>query len=587
MTLPTTRTAAGWLAGLSLGCLAVAAIPARPAGGWGLSQDEKGPPGIQRLDATQLADLEARLQKLYARLAPSVVRIASPKRKEGGFSGVIVSPAGEILTCAHHHLPPKTKVTVELSDGRKVRATILGSVQQKVSASSRYPAADVGTALLDEPGEWPAAKLGRSADVKPGELCLALGYPNVYKPGQPPLFRVGRMLAPNLLGKLRTTCRVHPGDSGGPLCDLEGRVLGVHHQMESLKTGVNVHSPIEGFLKLRDRLRAGEEIEFAKDLPKQLERRNDPGGAWEPTEELTRTLNVAHHSTVEVLGDGQVVALGLIVAADGWVLTKRTELMGPGGPRRLVCRLADGTRLEAQVRKESREHDLALLQVPAKGLPAVRWGKSDGLSVGQLIASLDAGPRPLHYGVVAALRARNPGIKGDLPFRAGPAPEGMPSMVFTEFVPKRLEIESARGLLKAGDRITHLDDVPTPTRDEFVKVRDKCINAAEALAGEWVKLTVERDGKTRQVYLPLVEGPAPLPIPWQDARWNGRRNGFPNVFVHDGGIAHDRCGGPVVDRSGRVIGVNIARADAMQSFAIPSETVQKVLAELLSAAGHN
>jgi serine protease Do len=547
----------------------------------GLAESRPNRPGIQRFDAARLADLDETLQKLNARLAPAVVRIANPRRKEGGFSGVIVSPSGEILTCAHHDLPPNTRVTVELADGRKVQATMLGSVRHKAGARSRYPAADVGMALLDGHGEWPAAKLGRSADSKEGDLCLALGQPNLRQPGQPPLLRSGRLLSPHPLGKIRTTCRALPGDSGGPLFDLQGRVLGVHVAMESLGRAVTQHSPVEDYLQLRDRLRAGEVVEFEKDLPEPPERRTDPWGAWEPTEELAKTLSAAHRSTVEVLGDGKAVALGLIVGEDGWVLTKRTELTGPAGPRRLVCRLADGTRLEARVTGESRAHDLALLKVPAAGLPAVRWGNAGEPRVGKLIASLGPDPRPLHYGVVGALRVVNPGVRGDLPFRVEPTPAGSPGMAFTEFLPRRREVDAARGLLHPGDHITHLDDVPTPTPEEFARVRDRLTQAPGAFAGEGVKLTVRRGGKTTRVLLPLVEKETPIPAVWKQAPWNVRRNGFPNVFSHDGGIAPDRCGGPVVDRTGRVIGVNIARADAMQTFAIPSEVVRQVVAELM------
>jgi serine protease Do len=556
----------------------------------GLGRKPAGDPGIQRLDATQLADLEKTLQKLYAQVAPSVVRIIDPhslerlpgSKGQTGFSGVIVSPSGEILTCAHHGLAPKTKVMVVLADGRKVKATILGRVKRTISAASRYSVTDVGMALLDEKGKWPAATLGPAAGWKKGDLCFALGQPDVhYHPGQPPLLRLGRLLSPHPLGEMRSSTRMLPGDSGSPLFDLKGRVLGVRHEMESLAMAGTRCSPVEGFLKLRDRLRAGEVVEYEKALPERLDSpRNDPWGSWEPTAELTKALSAAHKSTVEVLGDGKAVALGLIVREDGWVLTKRTELSGPGGPRRLVCRLADGSKLEAQVAAESREHDLALVEVPAKGLPAVRWGKPGGPRVGQLVASLGPRPQPLHYGVVGALRVNNPGIKGYLPISGKPAPKGLRGMTFVKFLPSHLQVDEARGLLEAGDLITHLDDVPTPSADEFVKARDKRTAAPDALAGEWIKLTVERRGKTSQVFLPLVDSPTLFPSVWKQARWNVRRDGFPNVFSHDGGIAYDRCGGPVVDRSGQVIGINIARADPMRTFAVPSDVVQKVVAEL-------
>ncbi len=355
--------------------------------------------------------------------------------------------------------------------------------------------------------------------------------------------------------------------------------------MESLKTGVNLHSPVENFVKLRDRLRAGEVIEFEKDLPERRDRWKDLPGAWEPAEELAKVLSVARRSTVEVLGDGKTIALGLIADEGGWVLTKRTALTGPGGLHRLVCLFSDGTKLEARVMAESREHDLALLKVAAKGLPAVCWSKSEEPRIGQLIASVGPGPQPLHYGVVGALSVKNAGIKGSLPISGKSAPKELRGMIFAEFVPRqplRLDIEEARGLLKAGDLITHLDDLPTPSLEEFVRLRDKRTQAPDALTGEWIKLTVEREGKTMQVFLPLVDHPVPLPAVWTQARWNVRRNGFPNVFCHDGGIDFDRCGGPVVDRSGQVIGINIARADPLQTFAIPADVVQKVIAELMA-----
>src|SRR5262249_37074117 len=178
---------------------------------------------------------------------------------------------------------------------------VLGVVKQKAGARSSYHPADVGTLLLGEKGDWPAAKFGRGV-LKPGVLCLALGYPRVHQAGQPPLLRLGRTLLSHQARLIRTTCRVHPGDSGGPLFDLEGRVLGVHTAMESLKAGINWHSPVESFLTVRDRLRAGKDVELSKDFSTMPAPGTERGGAWEPTAELRKTLNRAHECTVEILG---------------------------------------------------------------------------------------------------------------------------------------------------------------------------------------------------------------------------------------------------------------------------------------------
>src|SRR5438445_412556 len=83
--------------------------------------------------------------------------------------------------------------------------------------------------------------------------------------------------------------------------------------------------------------------------------------------------------------------------------------------------------------------------------------------------------------------------KGSVPITGKSAPEGSHGMIFAEFFPKRLEIEEARDSLKPGDLITHLDDVPTPSAEDFVKVQERRAQP-DALTGEWAKLTVEREG---------------------------------------------------------------------------------------------
>jgi serine protease Do len=350
--------------------------------------------------------------------------------------------------------------------------------------------------------------------------------------------------------------------------------------MESLKAGINWHSPVENFLDVYRRLGNGEVVELTKDLSAKWESRPDRGGAWAATENLRDTMAAARACVVEVVGDDKVVALGLIVDKDGQVLTKRTELTGPAGPRRLVCRFSDGRQIGARVLRESRDHDLAFLSVPAKDLPAVRWAKSGQPRAGQLIASLDPAAEPLHYAVIGAVCVKNPGTKGELPVRIKPAPAVAIGVAFAEFVPARLDAEAVRGSLTAGDLITSLDGVATPTPAAFAKVCADFTDRPEALEGEWMKLIVARDQKTLDVFLPLVAGEPPIPIPWRDARWNLRRSGFPNVFCHDGAVAFDRCGGPVVNRQGEVIGINIARADPIRSFAIPHDVAQQVIAEL-------
>jgi serine protease Do len=539
---------------------------------------------IQRLSPTQAAELEKNVQEVYAKVAPAVVRIYSAGA-EVSFSGVIISPTGDVLTCAHHNLPPKAKVTVELADGERVKATMLGIVKEPANAG-RYRATDVGMLRLDDRRKWPVARLGRSADLMRGDLCLEISSPGFHKSGQPPLLRLGRVLQshPVLIEDVRTSCRGAVGDSGGPLFDLDGRVVGVHKGSDYGKSPNSRHSRVEDFLTIRNRLRSGEEVTAEKDKPKKRpEKLVDQWGAFEPTEELAKAVGAAHRSVVELLRDGKPVALGLVVGADGWVVTKRTELSGPSGPCEIACRLADGRQLAARIVGGSSGYDLALLKMDPAGLPAVVWGKEEGPRVGQIVASLGPNPRPIHFATIGATRVLNPAKSGNLPVSGKPVPEGTAGIVFEEFW-KSVEADEVRELFKPGDLITHLDDVPTPTADEFVKVRERRLAGSDGFIGERVKVTARRGDQTVLVYVPLVPNDHTANTYWRlGPRWSQRRDGFPTVFSHDGGIPYDRCGGPVVDREGRVIGVNIARADSVQTFAIPADVVERLVISLLGA----
>ena len=95
------------------------------------------------------------------------------------------------------------------------------------------------------------------------------------------------------------------------------------------------------------------------------------------------------NSTVRVLVEGKDVAFGTVVGADGWILTKASELKG-----KPVCKLKDGTELEAKVVGVHDQYDLALLKVEAKNLKPVAWGDSKAASPGNWVAAPGNGNEP-------------------------------------------------------------------------------------------------------------------------------------------------------------------------------------------------
>jgi serine protease Do len=61
---------------------------------------------------------------------------------------------------------------------------------------------------------------------------------------------------------------------------------------------------------------------------------------------------------------------------------------------------------------------------------------------------------------------------------------------------------------------------------------------------------------------------------------SGRRSGYPTILTHDSVLRPTDCGGPLVDLDGNVIGINISRAGRTESWTVPTEVIQSVLADL-------
>jgi serine protease Do len=215
---------------------------------------------IERLFAgaapSGIADLKAmqsHVQKLVTRLTQCTVGV------EVGYaqgSGVIVSKDGYVLTAAHVASPPRRRgsgqsggdvpVTFHLSDGRKVTGKVLGLNRTL----------DAGLLKITEPGEYPHAELGASGTLKDGQWCVAMGHPGGYQDDRGVVLRLGRvMLASN--DAITTDCTLVGGDSGGPLFDMDGRVIGINSRIaESL--AANIHVPVSTYQEGWDRLVKGE-----------------------------------------------------------------------------------------------------------------------------------------------------------------------------------------------------------------------------------------------------------------------------------------------------------------------------------------
>ena len=166
-------------------------------------------PGAARLDAAAAA--------MAAALAQVTVEVRGGPRAPGRRgaagpsvgAGVVWHPDGLILTNAH---VARGDVSVVLADGRSCPARLV----------ARDPERDLAALLVDAHG-LPAAEIGASSALRVGELVLAVGNP----------FGLVRALSAGLVHAvdrraIQADLRLAPGNSGGPLADARGRVVGLN-----------------------------------------------------------------------------------------------------------------------------------------------------------------------------------------------------------------------------------------------------------------------------------------------------------------------------------------------------------------------
>ena len=98
---------------------------------------------------------------------------------------------------------------------------------------------------ITEEGDYPHVEVGQSTDLLRNEWCVALGHPGGFDPTRTPPVRLGRVLENGQF--VTTDCAVVGGDSGGPLFDVDGKVIGIHSNIGATLTE-NRHVPISVFL---------------------------------------------------------------------------------------------------------------------------------------------------------------------------------------------------------------------------------------------------------------------------------------------------------------------------------------------------
>ncbi|MFT5124249.1 MAG: S1-C subfamily serine protease [Kiritimatiellia bacterium] len=285
----------------------------------------------------------------------------------------------------------------------------------------------------------------------------------------------------------------------------------------------------------------------------------------------------ARKSTVAFFKGEAQVALGTVVDANGLILTKASEARLAGKYLEVEIK---GDRYSASVLKTFDDYDLALVKVPAKGLTPAAFYTGDQPDIGAFLTAPGAsGDDPIAIGVLSVhSRSLDGSDRGFLGVQLAPADVGVR---VGDIVPGTAAVEA--GILR-GDLIVQLDGQAYNSVPEFIAAVGK------HHPGDKLHFKIKRGDEEKDYEIALGTRPKMDLGPGRQDRFDRMnlmggplsetRDDFPMALQHDMPLDPAQCGGPVVDLDGHVLGINIARAGRVKTYAIPSDKIAELLNEV-------
>jgi S1-C subfamily serine protease len=193
------------------------------------------------VSADQALYSENAVTSIYENVSPAIVEIDVTESTAGYFgrytqegqgSGFLIDKNNGYILTNNHVIEGAADISVKLSTGESMDATVVGSDANLDLALIKVDAAQVSAIT--------PLTLGNSSEVKPGQMAIAIGNPYSYQNS----ITVGIISGINrtisgstYTGMLQTDAAINPGNSGGPLLDSNGAVIGINTAIESTSSG--------------------------------------------------------------------------------------------------------------------------------------------------------------------------------------------------------------------------------------------------------------------------------------------------------------------------------------------------------------
>ena len=433
--------------------------------------------------------------------------------------------------------------------------------------------------------------MANSSNLKQGDWIVGFGYPLTFRRGAPSAVRMGTVTH-NTPNRIVSTCVIMGGDSGGPVVNLDGQLVGISSRIKK-DIRENYHVPANRILTLLKMVGLKDHL-VLKNVPSKLSPRLPLSNSQKRIrrEELLTAIKNAPmfdeiRDAVVKVTDGEHAQAGTMVSPMGIVVTKASRIQQVGQ----VSVEINGTSHPCRQIGYRPDVDLCLLEItPESSEPtqhrfsAITFSARTNYSkVGQWVFSLDRN-RPV-MGVVAVKPQIFLSLGADSTIDFGFVVKPKSSSIRKGSDGRRYHVTAAtidriyprsiaaRNHLQVGELVFRLGNDVIENQGTVERVSKQTLTSQTK-----VPVSLWRDGKVTRLSLDISDPQRPNILDrWGGGPFSLRRFDFGNVICHDGPISPASCGGPLFDKKGDVLGINIARSTRVSSFAIPIETVKAML----------